>query len=161
MIIEQLKAWADIMKKSKDNKGLTYCEQMLRDAKKVEVVRAVDVLEPYQVEIIKRFNPKIKECYKNAHELSMLISGMTYCEGKVNAPFMIDHAFNKYTAKDGKEYYIDATFEFALKDDPRKYEYVVIGEYDEETLIRVTLETQYYGGIYDALYIENMKKPVA
>jgi len=76
-----------------------------------------------------------------------------YCEGKVLAFFPIEHAFNRVGDK-----YVDITFEFALNDtELLQHEYVVFGEYDLQTINRVTKETGYYGDIYRNVYIERVK----
>jgi hypothetical protein len=38
-----------------------------------------------------------------------------------------------------------------------QHEYVVFGEYDLQTINRVTKETGYYGDIYRNVYIERVK----
>lgn len=75
-----------------------------------------------------------------------------YCEGKVNVPIPIDHAFKK----DG-DAYIDITFEFALNENPSIYEYVTFGEYDAKTIRKAVLKTGYYGEVYRLLYYQNLK----
>lgn len=76
-----------------------------------------------------------------------------YCEGKVLAFTPIEHAFNRIGDK-----YVDITFEFALNDaELLQHEYVVFGEYDLQTINRVTKETGYYGDIYRNVYIERVK----
>lgn len=73
--------------------------------------------------------------------------------GKVLAFFPIEHAFNRVGDK-----YVDITFEFALNDtELLQHEYVVFGEYDLQTINRVTKETGYYGDIYRNVYIERVK----
>lgn len=53
---------------------------------------------------------------------------------------------------------VDITFEFALNDtELLQHEYVVFGEYDLQTINRVTKETGYYGDIYRNVYIERVK----
>lgn len=54
--------------------------------------------------------PVVKECYKNAHLLTLLFPDrVQYVEGKTNVFIPIYHAFNRVGNK-----YIDITFEFAL-----------------------------------------------
>lgn len=97
--------------------------------------------------------PKQKECYRNAHLLCEAFpERIMYCEGKVNVPIPIDHAFNKVG-----DAYIDITFEFALNENPSIYEYVTFGEYDAKTIRKAVLKTGYYGEVYRLLYYQNLK----
>lgn len=57
-------------------------------------------------EAIKVIKPKIKECYKNAFMLSMVLSEAEYWEGFSQSIIPVSHAWNKY-----KGYYIDVTWE--------------------------------------------------
>lgn len=126
-------------------------EDMLKVAKPITMSRMKDVLTLEQIRQVKEFiKPEKKECYKNAHLLTLLLPGVEYCEGKVCAPFGIDHAFNKVGDK-----YIDITFELALNDDPTKYDYAVIGEYGLDIIDEVTSQTGYYGEIYRHKYMES------
>lgn len=126
-------------------------EDMLRVAKPITISRMKDVLTPEQIEVIQEvIKPEKKQCYKNAHLLTCLYPEWKYCEGKVCAPFGIDHAFNKVGDK-----YIDITFELALNDDPTKYDYAVIGEYDLDTIDEVTSQTGVYGEIYRHKYLKS------
>lgn len=129
-----------------------YYQDLLKAAKPVQVVRAADVLDLYELDYIRHvIKPQPQQCYRNAHLLCAAFPDrFLYCEGKANVPYMIDHAFNKLD-----DVYIDITFEFALRDDPSIYEYVTIGEYDVNTLTEATNETGYYGGVYDFLYRNN------
>lgn len=100
------------------------------------------------------WNPQPQQCYRNAHLLCQLFpERVQYCEGKVLAFTPIEHAFNRIGDK-----YVDITFEFALNDtELLQHEYVVFGEYDLQTINRVTKETGYYGDIYRNVYIERVK----
>ena len=81
-------------------------------AKRVEVVPAADVFDEREIELIRRtVRPAVKECYKNAHLLTLLFPDrVRYVEGKTHTVIPIDHAFNRVGDK-----YIDITFEFALE----------------------------------------------
>lgn len=132
-----------------------YFQDLLKAAKPVEVVRAADVLEDYELEYIRHvLKPQPKECYRNSHLLCEAFPDrFKYCEGKVLAFFPIEHAFNRIGDK-----YVDITFEFALNDtELLQHEYVVFGEYDLQTINRVTEKTGYYGDIYRNVYIERVK----
>lgn len=155
-LLDEIKAMAQLFERSNCvNLQKTYYKDMAKNAKVVKVVKAEDVLEQYQLNHIKKvLKPEIRQCYRNAHLLTCCLPGFTYCEGKVAAPFEIDHAFNKYTDVNGNEYYIDITFEFALHEDPTKYEYVVLGEYDEKKITEVSVKTGVYGVIYKYLWRE-------
>lgn len=109
----------------------------------------------YELEIIRDvLKPQPQQCYRNAHLLCQLFpERVQYCEDKVLAFFPIEHAFNRVGDK-----YVDITFEFALNDtELLQHEYVVFGEYDLQTINRVTKETGYYGDIYRNVYIERVK----
>lgn len=131
-----------------------YYKCLLKSAKQVKIVRAADILSDYELNVIKTIiKPQPKECYKNAHLLCILFPDkFKYCEGKVNLFINIDHAFNKVG-----DSYIDITFEFALNENPCLYEYVSFGEYDAETIEKVSEETGYYGDIYRYLYNKSLK----
>lgn len=67
---------------------------------------------------------------------------------------LLDRAFNCYGDK-----YVDITFEFALNDaELTEYEYVVFGEYDLQTIDRITEATGFYGDIYRNVYVERLKR---
>lgn len=119
-------------------------------AKRVEVVKAADVFDEREIELIRRtVRPVVKECYKNAHLLTLLFPDrVQYVEGKTNVFIPIDHAFNRVGNK-----YIDITFEFALGFlDPTQYEYVAFGEYPAGVIEEITDQTGYYGDIYRFCY---------
>lgn len=152
MIIEEMRAFLKLGMNPKQKK---YFVDTIAVAKRVEVVRAADVFSEKEIEQIRRVvRPQIKGCYRNAHLLTLLFPDrVKYAEGKTNTGFFgIDHAFNRVGDK-----YVDITFEFALKDDPTGYEYVVFGEYDLDTINRISDKTGYYGDYYRALYIERLK----
>lgn len=109
-----------------------YYIDLFNALKPVKVVRAADILEDYELDYIRHvIKPKPKECYRNAHLLCEAFPDrFKYCEGKVNVPIPIDHAFNSVD-----DVYIDITFEFALNENPSVYEYVVFGEYDAQKYI--------------------------
>lgn len=92
-------------------------------------------------------------CYKNAHLLTKIIPGAVYVEGKVTClgAFGIEHAWNKIGDK-----YVDITMELALGRDVNEEEYMSLGEYDEETITRITNKTEFYGNIYNELYKEKL-----
>lgn len=67
---------------------------------------------------------------------------------------LLDHAFNRVGDK-----YVDITFEFALNDaELTEYEYVVFGEYNLQTIDRITEATGFYGDIYRNVYVERLKR---
>ena len=65
--------------------------------------------------------------------------------------FGIEHAWNKVGDK-----YVDITMELALGRDVNEEEYMSLGEYDEETITRITNKTEFYGNIYNELYKEKL-----
>lgn len=131
-----------------------YFIDLFNAANPVKIVPATDVLEDYELDYIRHvIKPKPKECYRNSHLLCEAFpERILYCEGKVNVPIPIDHAFNKVG-----DAYIDITFEFALHENPSIYEYVTFGEYDAKTIRKAVLETGYYGEIYKWLYYQSKK----
>ena len=133
-----------------------YFADTIAGAKRVEVVRAADVFDDYELDFIRDvLKPQPKQCYRNAHLLCELFpERVRYCEGKTHTLIPIDHVFNRVGDK-----YVDITFEFALNDaELTKYEYVVFGEYDLQTIDRVTEATGYYGDIYRNVYVERLKE---
>lgn len=67
--------------------------------------------------------------------------------------FGIEHAWNKVGDK-----YVDITMELALEKDPAQEEYMVLGEYDQETVIDICNEVGFYGSIYPILYNKQRTK---
>lgn len=114
------------------------------------------MFNPYELEIIRGvLKPQPQQCYRNAHLLCQLFpDDVLYCEGKTHTLIPIDHAFNRVGDK-----YVDITFEFALNDaELTEYEYVVFGEYDLQTIDRITEATGFYGDIYRNVYVERLKR---
>lgn len=152
VIIEEMRAF---LRLDLPDRQRQYFTDTIAAAKRVEVVKAADVFDEREIELIRRtVRPVVKECYKNAHLLTLLFPDrVQYVEGKTNVFIPIDHAFNRVGDK-----YVDITFEFALNDtELLQHEYVVFGEYDLQTINRVTKETGYYGDIYRNVYIERVK----
>lgn len=147
-LIEEIQGWVTLC----TGKHREFYRDMLDVAKPIEVVRAVDVLTPEQMEYLRDFiDPQPKQCYRNAYWLAHAFPDeIKYCECKVGIPFGIDHAINKVGDK-----YIDITFEFALDECPERYDYVVIGEWDFKTARRVVRKTGMYGNVYAHLYWES------
>lgn len=153
MIIEEMRAFLKLGLNPKQEK---YFADTIAVAKRVEVVRAADVFNDYELKIIRdALQPQKQQCYRNAHLLCEIFpERVTYCEGKTFCGFFpIDHAFNRVGDK-----YVDITFEFALNNDPTGYEYVVFGDYTLEQIQRVTEETEYYGDVYRFMYIQGIKE---
>ena len=152
VIIEEMRAFLQMGLNPKQRQ---YFADTIAVAKRVEIVRAADVFNDYELKIIRDvLKPQPQQCYRNAHLLCQLFpERVQYCEGKVLAFTPIEHAFNRIGDK-----YVDITFEFALNDtELLQHEYVVFGEYDLQTINRVTKETGYYGDIYRNVYIERVK----
>lgn len=151
VIIEEMRAFLQLGLNPKQRQ---YFADTIAVAKRVEIVRAADVFNDYELEIIRDvLKPQPQQCYRNAHLLCQLFpERVQYCEGKVLAFFPIEHAFNRVGDK-----YVDITFEFALHENPSIYEYVTFGEYDAKTIRKAVLETGYYGEIYKWLYFQSKK----
>lgn len=153
VIIEEMRAF---LRLDLPDRQRQYFTDTIAAAKRVEVVKAADVFDEREIELIRRtVRPVVKECYKNAHLLTLLFPDrVQYVEGKTNVFIPIDHAFNRVGDK-----YVDITFEFALNDaELTEYEYVVFGEYDLQTIERITEATGFYGDIYRNVYIERLKR---
>lgn len=149
VIIEEMRAF---MQLDLNPRQKQYFADTIAVAKRVGIVRAADVFDDYELEIIRDvLKPQPQQCYRNAHLLCQLFpERVRYCEGKTNAFILIDHAFNRVGDK-----YVDITFEFALNDpDLLGYEYVVFGEYDLPEIERMTKKTGYYGDVYRLAYME-------
>lgn len=146
VIIEEMRAFLQL---NLSDRQRQYFTDTIAVAKRVEVVKAADVFDEREIELICRtVRPKIKECYRNAHLLTLLFPNrVQYVEGKTNAFIPIDHAFNRVGDK-----YIDITFEFALRLDPTQYEYVAFGEYTADVIQTIVKQTGYYGEIYRYCY---------
>lgn len=130
-----------------------FYQQMLKDAKPIEVARLSEVFSPTEIKVIKRFvNPKVKECYRNATLFAHIFPDVKYVEGKMTCCgcFGIEHAWNKVGNK-----YVDITMELVLERDPTQEEYLMLGEYDQQTVVDVALEMNFYGSIYPILYNKN------
>lgn len=123
-----------------------FYNQMLKDAKPIKVSKLAEVYSVMEIAKIKTFfNPQPKLCYKNATLFALYFPGVEYVEGKMTCgrKFGIEHAWNKVGDK-----YIDITMELALERDPSEEEYLVLGEYDAETLSKAYSDRGYYGEIY-------------
>lgn len=135
-------------------------DKKAKDADSVDIVPLSEVFTPEEIkEIKKRVNPKPKMCYENAWKLMdrFYYEGkheILYCEGYLNFKGLpIEHAFNKV---DGK--YVDCTVELALNKDVTEDTYVVIGEFDVETVREVLLENGFYGNVYDNIELKKFKE---
>lgn len=128
-------------------------QDYLNSMHEVEVVSIKEVLSEDELQMLSEcVEFKKKECYRNAHLLTMMFpEECQYVEGKVmlDVGLSIDHAWNKIRGK-----YVDVTFELVLGDDVTKTQYAAVGEYDWLTIHDVTTETGVYGEIYRELYIK-------
>lgn len=130
------------------------------DADSVDIVPLSEVFSDEEIEEIKkRVRPQPKMCYENAWKLMdrFYYEGkhdIKYCEGYLNMKGLpIEHAFNKV---DGK--YVDVTIELALGKPVDSDTYVVIGEFDEDTVRDILLDNGYYGNIYDSIELKKFKE---
>lgn len=130
-----------------------YYTDMLNDARSVEVVSAEDVFDQEMIDkIINYIRPQLKECYQNAYRLCDRIHDskyeIKYCQGYLNFNGIpIEHAWNSVNGK-----YIDITKEYALGGLDND-EYVLIAEYDVNTMRSLAVEC----GTYDGLYLQQKK----
>lgn len=133
----------------------------LNDANSVDVVPLSEVFTEQEIKEIKvRVRPQPKACYENAWKLCDRLSyenkhDIQYCEGYLNYKGIpLEHAFNKV---DGK--YVDITVELALN---REIEdtYVVIGEFDVDSVMKILLQNGFYGNIYDTIELNKYKEKI-
>lgn len=152
-ILEFLKKYVSIT----DGYQKRYYEIMLDDAKIIKCSSMHDVFSEDEIKTIKRFaNPKVKQCYRNSYLLQSQcdIPDILYCEGYTSYMGLpIEHAFNKVGDK-----YIDITSEIVLKKDVADDEYVLLGEYDEKKVREIITKNGYYGGVYNKLLLDRIKK---
>lgn len=135
--------------------------QKIKDADSVDIVPLSEVFTEDEIEQIKKYvNPKPKMCYENAYKLADRLYGLgkdiKYVEGYINLHGLpIDHAFNSV---DGK--YVDCTIELALGKDPREDSYVKVGEFDIDEVREILLQNEYYGEIYNTIFLNKYKENV-
>ena len=137
-------------------------KQKAEDADSIDIVPLNEVFTEQEIQEIKRrLRPQPKMCYENAYKLMDRFSydsnhEIEYVEGYINMKgFPIEHAFNKV---DGK--YVDITIELALGKDPSEDTYVKIGEFDLDTVREILLQNQYYGQIYETIFLNKYKENV-
>lgn len=151
-LIVELRTFAGFM----EGRQKEFYNQMLKDAKSVEVVRLSEVFTPDEIKAIKMFvKPQAKECYRNATLFAHIFPEVEYVEGKMTCcgAFGIEHAWNKVGDK-----YVDITMELVLQRDPTQEEYLVLGEYDQKTVVDICTEVGFYGNIYPIVYNKNNRK---
>lgn len=149
-IIKELQIIADLVQGSKQER---YYRRMIKDARLIKVVKLSEIFSKTEIERIKTLiNPKPKDCYRNATLLAKLIPDAKYVEGKMTVCgiFGTEHAWNKIG-----DNYIDITMELALERNPIDEEYVMLGEYNADTVVRMCVESGFYGNIYQKLFIKN------
>lgn len=137
-------------------------KQKAKDADSVDIVPLSEVFSEDEIEQIKKYvNPKPKMCYENAYKLADrlydLDKDIKYVEGYINMKgFPIEHAFNCVDSK-----YVDCTVELALGKNPQEDTYVKVGEFDLDEVREILLQNEYYGEIYNTIflnkYTENVK----
>ena len=137
-------------------------KQKAEDADSVDIVPLSEVFTPEEIkEIKKRVRPRPKMCYENAYKLMDRLfydsdHEIEYVEGYINMKgFPIEHAFNKV---DGK--YVDITIELALGRDPAEDTYVKIGEFDLDTVREILLQNEFYGQIYETIFLNKYKENI-
>lgn len=137
-------------------------KQKAEDADSIDIVPLNEVFTEQEIQEIKRrLRPQPKMCYENAYKLMDRFSydsnhEIEYVEGYINMKgFPIEHAFNKV---DGK--YVDVTIELALGKDPTEDTYVKIGEFDLDTVREILLQNQFYGQIYETIFLNNYKENI-
>jgi hypothetical protein len=132
-------------------RGLASC------AHPVRVVSAYEVWSANEVAMLKlAVSPAKNECYRVASLLSHVTSGRArYVEGQYWINILgVDHAFN-YVAD--KDVYVDFTAEFALGKDPSQGAYIAFRDFDDETIWRIICENEYYGNIYNEVWLQENK----
>ena len=133
-------------------------KEKAKDAESIDVVPISEVFSKEEInEIKKRVRPQPKCCYENAWKLldRFYYDGhdIKYCEGYMNFKGIpIEHAFNKV---DGK--YVDITTELALNK-PIEDTYILIGEFDIDTVREILIKNGFYGQIYDTIKLDKFKE---
>lgn len=84
VIIEEMRAF---MRLDLNPRQKQYFADTIAVAKRVDIVRAADVFNDYELEIIRDIlKPQPQQCYRNAHLLCQLFpERVRYCEGKTFA----------------------------------------------------------------------------
>ena len=136
-----------------------YFERKVKDGHEVKCVSVDDVFTEEELDRIHeycRIEPKM--CFRTAYMLTTLFpSRVKYVEGELavlNGNLGIEHAWNLV---DG-QHYVDLTLEIALGNDVTKETYVALGEYDVNVMRDVACETRMYGGVYNTMFIREIKK---
>jgi hypothetical protein len=148
-LIVELRTFAGFM----EGRQKEFYNQMLKDARSVEVVRLSKVFSPDEIKAIKTFvKPQVKECYRNATLFAHIFPEVKYVEGKMTCcgTFGIEHAWNKVGEK-----YADITMELALGRDPSQEEYMALGEYEQNTVVDIVSKEGFYTSIYPIIYNKN------
>jgi len=97
-----------------------------------------------------RKNITMKQCYKNAAQMSIYCENVKYVEGEISYHGVpIEHAWNKVDDK-----YFDITKDILFPTNSDYSEYVKIIELDSMELMRFMNETGTYGGFL----VEKFKK---
>ena len=128
-------------------RGLASC------ARPVRVVSAYEVWSVEEVNLLRMaVRPAKNECYRVAALLSLTTSGRArYVEGQFWATILgVDHAFN-YVPDRGV--YVDFTSEFALRKDPSREAYIAFRDFDDETIWKIIQKNEYYGNIYNEVWL--------
>ena len=77
VIIEEMRAFLQL---NLSDRQKQYFTDTIAVAKRVEVVKAADVFDEREIELICRtVRPKIKECYRNAHLLTFISQPSAIC----------------------------------------------------------------------------------
>lgn len=147
IMLTELQAMRDLV----SGRQREYFEAMISGAKCVTCTPLAQVFSKDEIRLIGSFVRK-KECYKNAHLMTLYFPDVDYVEGEIQMDCGLgkDHAFNRR----GDQYF-DATWELALGNSVEGIPYLSIGEYTSQTITEVTLETGYYGDIFRNIYIKN------
>ena len=117
-----------------------------QNAKSINIVNISEIRKEYPEidDYLNNKHTKIvqKECYKNAGQLTLAISGVTYIEGEISYHGIpIEHAWNKI---DGK--YFDITKDILFPDKSIYNEYVGIIELNDKEFRNYILSTRTWGG---------------
>ena len=155
VVFQHWDAWSKLASKMQSN----YFKRKLKVGRTVKCVSVYDVFTKDEIAKIKRYCMIEQHmCYRTAYRLANLFpERVKYIEGEVvilNGGLSIEHAWNLV---DG-EHYVDLTFELALKENVTDRTYVALGEYNVDVIRDVACETHVYGGVYDKLYFDEIKK---
>src|SRR5574344_1534901 len=149
-LLKELEMLRDLM----SGRQRDFYEAALKDAHCVICTPLAEVFTKVEIALIRSsIRPQKKECYRNAHLMTLHFPDVQYVEGKVQLEcgIGIEHAFNRRGDR-----YFDITWELALHNSVKDVPYLSIGEYTNTQVSEAAAETGYYGDVFNNLYIKTL-----